>query len=137
MKKTLFAVVVLLLVVIGCKKIRCSLACSQQQNTPNQNSHCFSVVFSRHHAIAVLPKVAKASLSCLLFWSRACVTSAYFVLQVASFITLRRRPFHWARLHFTHFSHFQSTGCPLFSSPALSFGLRSMGAYFLPTHIPR
>ena len=105
----------LLLLEINAVK-RCSLACSQQQNTPNQNSHCFSAVFSRHHAIAVLPKVAKASLSCLLFWSRACVTSAFFVLQATSFISL-----HFTRFAGFHYTTFISVA---FSPPAAHYSAR-------------
>jgi hypothetical protein len=58
------------------------------------------------------------------------VTAAYFVLQAALFISLRlpgRYRFAHTSLgnpHYIHFSHFQSTGCQLFSSPAESLGLR-------------
>ena len=44
--------------------------------------------------------------------------------------------FHSSQFSFTHFSHFQSTGYQLFSSPAQSFGLRSMGAYFFQCNKP-
>jgi hypothetical protein len=69
-------------------------------------------------------------LSHILQFARVFVTVAYFVLQAASFISLRlpgRYRFAHTSLdnpHSIHFSRFQSTGYQLFSSPAGSLGLR-------------
>ncbi len=69
-------------------------------------------------------------LSHILQFARAFVTVAYFVLQAASFISLRlpgRYRFAHTSLgkpHSIHFSSFQFTGYQLFSSPAGSLGLR-------------
>lgn len=116
---------------------RCSLAGSQQQNTPNQNSHCFSVVFSRHHAIAILPfGVASQVCHVCCFGHGLASRQPTSLFKATSFSSL-----HFTRCAGFHFASFISVashnaGCPLFSSPALSFGLRSMGAYFLLPHNP-
>ena len=84
-----------------------------------------------------MPKVAEASLSWLLQFAQCfrhgslLCPSSNFILSVSFQPLHPLRYLHWLSFHFIHFSRFQSTGYQLFSSPAKSLGLRSIGAYFL------
>lgn len=53
-------------------------------------------------------------LSCLLFWSRACVTAAYFIVQSHFIHFTTFHPLRWVSFRFVHFSRFSQCRLPTF-----------------------
>jgi hypothetical protein len=83
-----------------------------------------------------LPKVAKASLSCLLFWSRACVTAAYFIVQSHFILFTPFHPLRWVSFRFVHFSRFSQCRLPTFQLACIVVRAAVNGRLFFASTIP-
>ena len=101
----------------------------KQQISQNQNSTCFylsvfkavSISYFALRALGLSHFVLVAR--CFRHGSLLCPSSNF--IHSVSFHPLHPLCYlHWVSFHFIHFSHFQSTGYQLFSSPASSLGLR-------------
>lgn len=73
-------------------------------------------------------------LSCLLFWSRACVTAAYFIIQSHFILFTPFHPLRWVSFRFVHFSRFSQCRLPTFQLACIVVRAAVNGRLFLLIH---